>query len=74
MSASAFNELETEVLFQKIGHLWYVFAEVQDEVIYTALPIGVDPHNTSTELFEIIEDHIEKVAEFQTGRPKDAAL
>lgn len=62
------NTAEKEVLFQKIGHLWYAFALVDEEVIYTALPLGVDPNDSCVELYEVIEDHLEKVAEV-TNRP-----
>lgn len=62
------NEAEKEVLFQKIGHLWYAFACIDEEVIYTALPLGIDPNDTCVELYEVIEEHLDKVAQ-ATRRP-----
>lgn len=52
-----------EVLFQKIGNTWFVFTEMENEVVYSALPMGMDPKTTKLELFEIVEQHMEKVAE-----------
>ena len=56
---------ESEVLFQKLGNVWYVFSEVDGECIYSALPQGMDPHSTKLELFEVIEEHLEQVARSQ---------
>ncbi len=56
------QSIENEVLFQKLGNTWYIFTEVNSEVIYSALPEGVDPYNTKLELYEVIEDHMSKVA------------
>jgi hypothetical protein len=50
------------VLFQKLGDRWYVFSEVDNDVIYSPLPEGVDPRRTKLELYEVIERHIQKVA------------
>jgi hypothetical protein len=58
---------ETEFLFQKLGNTWYVMGVVNDEVIYTALPENVDPKTTKLELYEVIEEHLENVAEYQKG-------
>lgn len=60
MSTQSFNE--NEVLFQKLGHTWYIFTEVNNEIIYSAMPDGMDPRTTKLELFEVIEDHMKKVA------------
>ncbi len=65
---STTEEMEREVLFQKIGHLWYAFACVDEEVIYTALPSGVDPNDSCVELYEVLEEHLDKVSE-ATNRP-----
>lgn len=53
---------DREVLFQKLGNTWYVFTETQNDIVYSALPEGMNPHTTKLELFEVIEDHMEKVA------------
>jgi hypothetical protein len=55
-------EITNEVLFQKLGATWYVFSEINGEVIYSVMPEGMDPKSTKLELFEVIEEHIGKVA------------
>ncbi|PIK14748.1 hypothetical protein [Halobacteriovorax sp. JY17] len=57
-------QAQSEVLFQKLGNTWYVFTEVNEEVIYSAMPEGMDPRETKLELYEIIEDHMDKVVQF----------
>lgn len=59
---------ESEVLFQKLGNSWYVFSEVENDVIYSALPEGMDPRTTKLELFEVIEGHMAKVADFHSAQ------
>ena len=51
-----------DVLFQKIGNTWFIFSEVNNEVIYSVMPHGMDPKSTKLELFSIIEEHMTKVA------------
>ena len=51
-----------EVLFQKLGNTWYVFTDLGDDVIYSALPDGMDPRTTRMELFEVVEEHLKKVS------------
>lgn len=51
-----------DVLFQKIGHTWFIFSEVNNEIVYSVMPQGMDPKTTKLELYEIIEDHLSKVA------------
>ena len=51
-----------DVLFQKIGNTWFIFSEVNSEVVYSVMPKGMDPKSTKLELFEIIEEHMTKVA------------
>lgn len=51
-----------DVLFQKIGNTWYIFSEVNNEVVYSVMPQGMDPKSTKLELYEIIEEHLTKVA------------
>jgi hypothetical protein len=60
--ATTTQEFNNEVLFQKLGETWFVFSEVNGEVIYSAMPKGIDPKSTKLELYQVIEDHIAKVA------------
>ncbi len=53
---------QSEVLFQKLGQTWYVFSEINEELVYSALPDGMDPRSTKLELFHVIEDHMKKVS------------
>ena len=57
--------VEREVLFQQLGNTWYVFTEIEEDVVYSVLPDGMDPRSTKLELFEVIEDHMVKVADHQ---------
>ncbi|MCO4794497.1 MAG: hypothetical protein KC493_12325 [Bacteriovoracaceae bacterium] len=61
-----------EVLFQKLGETWYVFTEVENDFIYSPLPTGMDPKTTKLELFEIIEEHMGKVADHYNTTEKVA--
>jgi hypothetical protein len=54
--------IENEVLFQKLGSTWFVFSEINDEVVYSTLPDGMDPFSIKLELFDVIEEHMNKVA------------
>ena len=56
------NFKEQDVLFQKLGPNWFVFTEVNGEVVYSSLPKGLDPRKTKLELYDVIEDHLEKMA------------
>jgi hypothetical protein len=56
------SEITKEVLFQKLGPTWYIFTEINNEVVYSAMPDGMDPRDTQLELFEVIETHMKKVA------------
>jgi len=62
-----------DVLFQKIGNTWFIFSEVNNEVIYSVMPQGMDPHTTKLELFEVIEEHMMKVAKHTKNRAETAA-
>lgn len=66
-------QLEKEVLFQKLGSTWYVFTEVENDMVYSALPVGMDPKTTKLELFEVIEEHMMKVAKHTKKRAETAA-
>lgn len=49
------NDL-SDVLFQKLGKDWYVFSEVNGEILYTKLKDGLDPFKTPHSLFQIEEE------------------
>lgn len=59
---------DTEFLFQKLGNTWFIFAEVENEMIYSTLPEGMDPRTTDLELYEVIEEHMKRVTSFQKKR------
>ena len=61
-----------DVLFQKIGNTWFIFSEVNNEVVYSVMPQGMDPKTTKLELFEIIEEHMTKVASHKRRSPEAA--
>lgn len=56
-----YNDEDTDILFQKMGNRWYLFTQIGEEVIYSQLPPGLDPNCTKFELFEVLEEHVEKV-------------
>lgn len=62
-----------DVLFQKIGNTWFIFSEVNNEVVYSVMPQGMDPKSTKLELYEIIEEHMTKVASHKRRSPEAAA-
>ena len=59
---------KSPVLFQKLGDHWYVFSQVGDEVIYSPLPAHLDPRQTKLELYEVIDEHLKRVAKFRRER------
>ena len=59
-----------DVLFQKIGNTWFIFSEVNNEVVYSVMPKGMDPKSTKLELFNIIEEHMSKVASNKRRSPE----
>ena len=59
-----------DVLFQKIGNTWFIFSEVNNEVVYSVMPAGMDPKTTKLELYEIIEEHMTKVAGHKKRAPE----
>lgn len=60
---------ESDVLFQKLGNLWYVFTEIDGEFLYSSLPEGMDPKETSLELYEVIQNHMKMVAKKRNHGP-----
>ena len=59
-----------DVLFQKIGNTWFIFSEINNEIVYSVMPQGMDPKSTKLELFNIIEDHMTKVASQKRRGPE----
>ena len=59
-----------DVLFQKIGNTWFIFSEVNNEIVYSVMPQGMDPKSTKLELFNIIEEHMSKVASSKRRSPE----
>ncbi|MEC8624078.1 MAG: hypothetical protein VXY34_04605 [Bdellovibrionota bacterium] len=53
---------ESDVLFQKLGNTWYAFSEIDDEIIYSALPKGMSPRTSKLELINVVEKHLKKVS------------
>jgi hypothetical protein len=62
-----------DVLFQKIGNTWFIFSEVNNEVVYSVMPNGMDPKSTKLELYEIIEEHMTKMASHKRQSSEVAA-
>ena len=63
-----YKEIEKDMLFQKIGNKWYVFAEIDNEMFFSPFPEGMDPKETKLEYYQIIEDHMKKMAKIQKQR------
>lgn len=72
-TATTENEITKEVLFQKLGQTWYIFTEINKEVVYSAMPEGMDPKTTKLELFDVIEEHMRKVATHPRNTAPEAA-
>ena len=47
--------IDTEVLYQKLGNTWYAFAEVDGEMLFRALPEGLDPQTTKFEFMQVVD-------------------
>lgn len=59
-----------DVLFQKIGNTWFIFSEVNSEIVYSVMPQGMDPKTTKLELYNVIEEHMSKVASHKRRSPE----
>jgi hypothetical protein len=66
------TESQKDVLFQRIGQTWFVFTETNGEMIYSVMPEGMDPRTTKLELFQIIEEHMDRVANHTNRRQPEA--
>lgn len=62
-----------EVLFQKLGNTWYIFAEIENEVVYSTMPEGMDPYSTKLELYNVIEDHMKRVSKIKNRKYSETA-
>ncbi len=62
-----------DVLFQRIGNKWFIFSEVNNEIVYSVMPEGMDPKSTKLELYSIIEEHMTKIASHKRRSPDAAA-
>ncbi len=51
-----------EVLYQKMGDIWYIFTRINDELYFTPLPKNLSPFDKNFQLFEVV-DKLEKVPE-----------
>lgn len=49
------SDNKRDVLFQRLGTIWYAFTEINGEINYAPLPPGTDPHTQSPELYEVVE-------------------
>ena len=73
MDSTSKTQATSEVLFQKMGNNWYVFTEVNGDMVYSILPDGMDPITTKLELFEVIEDHMSKISRHYRRKPEMVA-
>lgn len=55
------STVHKDVLFQKVGNTWFIFTEANGEMVYSVMPEGMDPKTTKLELYQIIEEHMERV-------------
>lgn len=63
-----------DVLFQKIGNTWFIFTEQNGELIYSVMPDGMDPRTTKLELYQIIEEHMDRVAGHKQNKREAEAV
>lgn len=56
------RELTKKVLFQKLGNTWFIFTQVDNQMVYSMMPEGMDPKTTDLHLYEIIEEHMDNVS------------
>jgi hypothetical protein len=67
------KEITKDILFQKLGNTWYIFTEINNQVVYSAMPEGMDPRTTKLELYNVIEDHMKKISDLPKYRSAEAA-
>lgn len=63
MIGSTQKTYATECLFQKLGNTWYVFTELEDNILFSALPEGIDPNTQKLELYEVVEKFLKDAKE-----------
>jgi hypothetical protein len=54
--------MENDVLFQKIANRWFAFTEINNELVYAALPENMDPKTDSVEFYSVVEEQLNAVA------------
>lgn len=62
-----------DVLFQKIGNTWYIFTEVNGEVEFSPLPVGVNPIKDDVEIHSVIEQAKRSASSNRKQYPEQAA-
>ncbi|MBY0518539.1 MAG: hypothetical protein K2P81_16625 [Bacteriovoracaceae bacterium] len=68
------KSVSSDVLFQRIGNTWFIFTENNGEMVYSVMPEGMDPKTTKLELYQIIEEHMERVASNKQRSPQAEAV
>ncbi len=54
------------VLFQKLGNIWYAFAEINNQMHFVEIPHEIDPRDASFDFFQVMDS-----AEIRTRNNKD---
>ena len=55
------HDYDADILFQKMGDRWYLFTQIGEDVIFSELPPGINPKSEDFELYEVLEEHVDKV-------------
>ena len=71
-SKSVNKEITKDILFQKLGNTWFIFTEINNQIVYSAMPEGMDPRTTNLELYNVIEDHMKKISDLPKFRAEAA--
>ena len=66
--------IHKNVLFQRIGNTWFIFTEANGEMVYSVMPEGMDPKTTKLELYQIIEEHMDRVVSNKQRNRADVAV
>lgn len=53
-------DITQDVLFQKIASKWYVFTEIDGNILYSPLPSNMHPKNSSLELYHVVSKIVDK--------------
>ena len=68
------STVHKDVLFQKVGNTWFIFTEANGEMVYSVMPEGMDPKTTKLELYQIIEEHMDRVVSNKQRNRADVAV